>query len=167
MLINVKKKEPPNKTNPEDIAFVQQHIESFPVMESHYCRKDSKKRYLAPDVKSMNNMYRLYQELCKDSGRIAVSSFMYRNVFNKSYNFSFFQPKKDLCTICVKYDKAESKEDLKEEYQEHLQKNMSSRKRCRKRCRQSCANTDESFMSITMDLQAVLQIPSRGESILY
>ncbi|KAH9637557.1 hypothetical protein HF086_009621 [Spodoptera exigua] len=132
------KKEKPNKTNPEDIAFVQKHIESFPVMESHYCRKDSrKKKYLAPDVKSINNMYTLYQELCKDS---------------------------DLCNICSKYEKTEPKEDFEEEYQEHLKR----KKICQaeKDSDKVRANTDESFMSITMDLQAVLQIPSGGETLL-
>lgn len=29
------------------------------------------------------------------------------------------------------------------------------------------ANTDDTFMSITMDLQAILQMPTGGESILY
>lgn len=134
-------------------------------MESHYCRKDSKKKYLAPDVKSINNMYRLYQDICRESERVAVSAFIYREIFNDKFNLSFFHPKKDLCNICSKYEKADSKENLEEEYQEHLQR----KKICQaeKDADKIRANTDDSFMSITMDLQAVLQIPSGGESILY
>lgn len=159
------KKEPPNKTKPEDVAFVQHHIEAFPVMESHYCRKDSKKKYLAPDIKSINNMYQLYIKTCKESERVPVSSFIYREIFNSKYNLSFFHPKKDLCNICTRYGKSDLKEDLEEDYQEHLQR----KKICQeeKDADKIRANTDNSFMSITMDLQAVLQMPSGGESILY
>lgn len=41
---------PPNKTSEEWISKIKLHIESFPTMESHYCRKDSKKKYLDPTL---------------------------------------------------------------------------------------------------------------------
>ena len=36
-----------NAISDERIQFVKKHIESFPTMASHYCRKDSKRKYLA------------------------------------------------------------------------------------------------------------------------
>lgn len=159
------KKVPPNKIKEDEIEFVKQHIESFPVVESHYCRKDSKKKYLSQDVKSILNMYRLYKELCRETGKNPVSEAKYREIFNKEYNLSFFKPKKDLCLLCTNYAKAESKEELEYEYQEHLQRKTVCQ--AEKDADKVRSNNDDAFMSVTMDLQAVLQIPSGGESILY
>ncbi|RVE42680.1 hypothetical protein evm_012668 [Chilo suppressalis] len=63
------------------------------------------------------------------------------------------------------YGKSDSKENLEEDYQEHLQRKIICQ--AEKDKDKIRANTDDSFMSITMDLQAVLQMPSGGESILY
>lgn len=159
------KKSPPNKTKKEDVQFVKDHIESFPVMESHYCRKDSKKKYLYPDVKSTVKMYSLYKALCTETHKKPVSESKYREIFNQEYNFSFFNPKKDLCNLCTKYEKSESKEDLEVEYREHIQRKVVCQEE--KDADKARANTDKTFMSITVDLQAVLQIPTSGESIMY
>lgn len=159
------KKAPPNKTKQDDVNFVKEHIESFPVMESHYCRKNSKKQYLAPDVYSVLNMYRLYSELCTKENRKPVSENKYREMFTKEYNIRFFNPKKDLCVVCSKYKKAESKQELEQEYQKHIQRKMTCQ--AAKDADKVRANTDDTFMSLTMDLQAVLQIPRGGESVLY
>ncbi|XP_063636108.1 uncharacterized protein LOC134806715 [Cydia splendana] len=116
------KKSPPNKTKIEDVKRVQDHIESFPVMDSYYCRKDSKKKYLYPDAKSVKNMYRLYEDSCKETNKKPVSESKYRDIFNEEYNYSFFSPKKDLCNVCSKYEKALSKEELEDDYQQHVQR---------------------------------------------
>ncbi|CAG9787649.1 unnamed protein product [Diatraea saccharalis] len=88
------KKSPPNKTKKEDVQRVKDHIKCFPVMDSHYCRKDSKKKYLYPDAKSVINMYRLYEDSCKEKNKNPVSESKYRDIFNEEYNYSFFSPKK-------------------------------------------------------------------------
>lgn len=93
------KKEPPNKINERDVEFVKKHIESFPVIEAHYCRKDTKKSYLAPEVKSVTHMHSLYLEYCKDAQREPVKESKYRSIFCEEYNIGFFQPKKDLCVV--------------------------------------------------------------------
>lgn len=136
-------------------------------MESYYCREDTKRQYLSADVKSISNMYRLYQEHCKVHVRTAVSEPVYRNIFCSEYNLSFFNPKKDLCMVCTSYNKgdAEKKAALENEYQEHIQrKNISL---AAKEADKERSNNDETFISVTVDLQAVLQIPSGDESILY
>ena len=38
---------------------VRNHIKSFPCVESHYCRRDSKKQYLESHL-NINKMYELY-----------------------------------------------------------------------------------------------------------
>lgn len=59
------RRSPHNKTKDEDVAFVKRHIEMFPTMESHYCRKNSQRRYLDAKL-SIAKMYFLYKEFCKE-----------------------------------------------------------------------------------------------------
>jgi len=42
------KASPPNKITPDDITLVKQHLNSLPTYESHYCRKETTKKYLPP-----------------------------------------------------------------------------------------------------------------------
>jgi hypothetical protein len=58
------KKEPANKTKPERVEFVKKHIESFPVIESHYTRKDTHRLYLNQSL-SIRKMHQLYMEECE------------------------------------------------------------------------------------------------------
>ena len=81
--------EPPNKTSEEDKAFIRQHIESFPVYESHYSRSDNPhRRYLSPDL-SQAKMYHLYKEKCNENGCRPVSDWVYRKTFCEEFNLSF------------------------------------------------------------------------------
>src|SRR5690606_17274172 len=38
------------KVSPDDKNFVRKHINTFPRVESHYCRSDTKKEYLDPSL---------------------------------------------------------------------------------------------------------------------
>ncbi|CAH1636183.1 unnamed protein product [Spodoptera littoralis] len=93
------KHEPVNKTKEIDVEFVKEHIEAFPKMESHYCRKTSSKMYLDSNL-SISKMYELYQEKCKNASRTPVSINVYRNIFCTQYNLDFHKPKKDQCLNC-------------------------------------------------------------------
>ena len=53
-----------NKTNDENAAAVQSHIESFPKIESHYTRSDTKRQYPNQTL-NISKMYRLYKESCE------------------------------------------------------------------------------------------------------
>lgn len=55
------KRPPTNKTPSAQVSWVKQHIESFPVVDSHYCRKDTSKGYLDNNL-SLRVMYNLYKE---------------------------------------------------------------------------------------------------------
>lgn len=44
-----------------NINLVKEHINSFPKVESHYCRRDSSKLYLSSDLNKAV-MYRLYTD---------------------------------------------------------------------------------------------------------
>ncbi|XP_072393562.1 uncharacterized protein [Diabrotica undecimpunctata] len=157
---------PINKTRPELIQQVKSHIESFPSMESHYSRKSTKRQYLDRNL-NIAKMYSLYLALYKEKKWIPVSEITYRRIFCREYNLSFFKPKKDQCSICSVYQTAKGgdKEQHKQKYIDHIE---------RKKARQNAkakdkerANNENNFLSLTLDLQAVLQIPCGDVSQLY
>ena len=112
----------PNKIPQNKIDLVVSHINSFPAIESHYCRKDSKKMYLSPDL-SVAKMYKLYLEQCARSEIVApVSLNMYRETFNTHFNIAFQKPIKDQCDLCSSYKNAtkSDKMKMKEKYDSHI-----------------------------------------------
>ena len=80
------------------------HIRSFPVIESHYCRSKTKRKYLESGL-SINKMYQLFQEKIdkNDLALKSVSQYLYRKIFCEKFNISFFKPRKDQCAICERF----------------------------------------------------------------
>ena len=64
-------------------------------MESHYCRKDSKKQYLHEGL-SLRKMYGSYKKEKEDKSEVPVSEQKYEKIFNTEFNYSFYIPKKDM-----------------------------------------------------------------------
>ncbi|KAL4713228.1 hypothetical protein ACJJTC_013158 [Scirpophaga incertulas] len=160
------KHEPSNKTKPQIMEEVRRHIESFPCMESHYTRRDTNKKYLAADL-NIRKMYTLYKQLCQKENIEAVNELTYRRVFATEYNLSFFVPKKDQCTMCTNYERAdkEKKALFQKEYTEHIQRKHKCN--AEKEKDKERANNDCNFISVSFDLQAILQIPHSNVSLLY
>ena len=79
---------PKNKTTDEKIE-VKEHIRSFPHYKSHYSRKDNPHRQFFSRSLSIQVMYRLYKETCEEKHTQPVSQWVYRRVFNESFNLSF------------------------------------------------------------------------------
>lgn len=166
------KKVPPNKTDPAVMEKVKAHIESFPTMESHYCRKTTKRVYLDSSL-SIKKMYELYVEEVRerekttnDSEKV-VSEMTYRRYFCEQYNLSFFKPKKDQCVICDSYAKSTSTlgNDEMAKYEAHIKRKQEAYKA--KASDKLRAETDSSFLSASFDLQSVLQVPSSNASPMY
>jgi len=82
-----------------------EHIESFPIVDSHYTREYSKKKFLDSNL-SISKMHRLYLEWVEnnpsvtDSKVLNVTFRQYSDIFNNEYNYAFFKPKKDMYDIC-------------------------------------------------------------------
>ena len=114
-------------------------------------------------------MYRLYKKECEKSkpAKMVVNEKTYRRIFCSEYNLSFFHPKKDQCAMCSKNNqlKGEEKEKFKQEYSEHLrQKKEAQTAKAEDKTR---AANENGFVSVTFDLQSVLQIPSNSVSLMY
>ncbi|RZF44217.1 hypothetical protein LSTR_LSTR003857 [Laodelphax striatellus] len=159
-------KEPPNKTSTEDFEHVKKHIQSFPCVESHYTRKSTKRKYLDKNL-NITKMYNLYKSFCEQEELTPVSLITYRRIFGKHFNLSFFVPKKDQCLTCSIYENSNDEERMKLEnsYREHLSRkseSMISKQKDKER-----ADSDTSYMSVSFDMQSVLQIPTSDVSIMY
>lgn len=95
------RRDPVNKTKPEDSEFIRWHIASFPTVDSSKGKKDNKnkKRYLSHDL-NVGKMYAMYKELCEQTGRKVMGISVYRNTFNREFNLAFQKPKKEHCANC-------------------------------------------------------------------
>lgn len=71
---------PHNKKTKTALDWVRKHIESFPVVDGHYTRKDSSRKYLGADLNIMR-MYQLYVEQCK--GKIPEKEVVSHAVYKK------------------------------------------------------------------------------------
>jgi len=102
-----------NKTSTTKIDFVKEHINSFPRVESHYCRKDTSKLYLPSDLNKAK-MYRLYKHnFCTEKNISPVSLYVYSKIFDSfEPQLSFFIPKKDQCFLCNAYYAATDKTEI-------------------------------------------------------
>lgn len=83
---------------------VRMHIESFPRVQSHYCRNDTKKEYLEANL-TLRKMYEMYLELCTENQYDPVKDNIYRSIFSYEFNISFVSPKKDRCDVCEEAEK--------------------------------------------------------------
>lgn len=164
------KKEPPNKTDLTVMQRVKNHIESFPTVASHYCRKTTERQYLDPNL-SIRKMYDLYVQEAKERERNTnvkekiVSEITYRRCFGENYNLAFFRPKKDQCIICTNYENGNQPNEMKIEYEAHIKRKKEANKA--KDEDKLRAVKDKSFISVSFDLQSVLQVPSSEASQMY
>lgn len=124
-----------------EIKEIKKHINSIPRIESHYCRKDSKKEYIEGG-KTVAELHRDYVD----------------------FNISFFQPKKDMCEDCVSFQNASvvEKEQCRAKYEKHLMEKELAREE-KEKDKKSVTNN---LVVVVYDLQAVLQCP-RGNSSFY
>lgn len=82
-------------TNEEHVSEVRQHIQSYPMVESHYTRAESKRKFLEGTL-NLSMMYSMYKKLVANP----VKENIYRKIFNSDFNISFQKPKKDRCDLC-------------------------------------------------------------------
>lgn len=142
-------------------ASVEKHINTFPKMDSHYCRQNTSQQYLSPEL-SLTRMYNLYKE---GNDNYEVSYSLYHSVF-KSLKLKFHRPKKDLCGICESFQKNSADELLQIKYQKHTEEKKKVRylkDQCKLRCKR-----DSKFSVACFDLQQSILLPiSKRSEIFY
>lgn len=60
-------------------------------MPSHYCRSNTKKEYLEPEL-TLSRMYNFYVEKCQEESVVPAKSHLYRKIFNTEFNLDFHVP---------------------------------------------------------------------------
>ena len=115
-------KHPPGiKLNENQIGLMDEHIESFPVVPAHWCRKDTSKKYLE-SILNKEVMYSLYVTFCNERMVKPVSKTTYKERLIAK-NIAFYIPRKDQCW-CYEYELKTADEQLirGEEYQLHIRR---------------------------------------------
>lgn len=135
---------------------IRDHIRSFPIVESHYCRVSSNKSYLESNL-NLTKMYRLYCLKVKEPLKFHV----YSKIFNFEFNLSFHNPKKDICDKCVEFRlKSNPTEGEVMAYENHIA-NKERGKQERDLDRQ---NTNKDTAIVTFDLENVFSLPKSNVS---
>ena len=148
---------------------VRKHIESFPAVESHYCRKDTRRKFLDSTL-NVNRMYKMYVDECENDDAAPVSCSLYRHIFNREYNLSFHHPKKDQCLVCNIYHDEKRRNTLTEEreaeYKEHMERKVEAR--TEKATDKKIAQDSDGMIHVaTFDMEAVLPTPFDKTSQTY
>nr|CAH7753409.1 unnamed protein product [Callosobruchus chinensis] len=123
------KHQPVNKISEEVRQDVRNHISKFPTYDSHYSREKTKKRYLGNHL-NISRMYRLYLEECNERGfgsENIAKEWLYAEIFNYEYNYSFKSPDNDTCDLCDQLqlqireaESLDSRKKLQADYDQHL-----------------------------------------------
>lgn len=147
------------QTPESELNKVREHIKQFPVMDSHYCRANSLKKYLDPGL-SLNKMYNMYKSSIDNPVKLNI----YSKIFNEEFNFSFHHPKKDQCDRCVAFNNSKSPTDGEKKLYENHRKANELAKLERDNDRK---NQDDTIAVICYDLQNVFALPRANVSSFY
>ncbi|KAE8740036.1 hypothetical protein FOCC_FOCC014464 [Frankliniella occidentalis] len=151
------KKRPKHALKPEVRLAVLNHIESFPAYESHYCRAQTQRLYLSPEL-NVQKMHELY--LASDLPKVSYD--VYRKLF-KSTKKKFHAPKSDGCDTCdtlkVQIAAAVGEEKTKLESTKELHNRKADKAYLLKREAKAAAEKDKTKRVLIFDLQQCLPTP--------
>jgi len=148
------------KVTQKMIKAVVDHVNSFPRVPAHYCRKVSKREYLERNL-SINKMARAYVPWAQARKLPKVGRRQYRGIVKKYLNIGFLNPKKDRCNLCSIVQEKSSPPLLQEKYKEQYAKHHNNWKKARKLRDDDKlkARKNPSIAVFSFDLQKPLQCP--------
>jgi hypothetical protein len=160
------KSTPSNKHPEQKIQEVINHINSFPLYESHYTRRKSSRKYL-PSHLTISKMYSLYATLHQKP----VSDKVYRKEFHR-LNLRFKKPKVDTCHNCdlfkMKINVAadeNTKLNIQTERDSHLLAADMAYKE--KQIDKQTAAINKEMRCLSFDLQQCLPTPALQSSVVF
>lgn len=163
------------RLSPILINSVKDHIKQFPLLPSHYCRADSRRKYLDENL-TVAKMHRLYLLTRNTDEPFTATLRQYRDIFNTCFNLSFFRPKKDQCSLCLEFDSpspgVERSNQLIQKYNKHQQekKRIRELKRADKqasRDKELARSSGNNSRTVTFDLEKVLYCPKAENAELF
>ena len=158
----------PHAYSEEVVCLIRAHIESFPLVESYYCRESSIKLFIADSEMSVSKILRLLNNILKSRGvNLEISDQKYRFIFYTEYNISFHSPLKDKCGICESWNNCpeQDKSAYAEEYNLYLKNKTNAKQLLRDAI--TLAKIDDSIRVIDYDLQKALPTPKDSIGPMY
>lgn len=154
-----------NRTPPRSIKVVREYIESLPAVHGHYCRNKTDRKYLPESFENVANIHRMYKRFCTAKHYVPVSQYVFANIFKTEYNLGIHLPKKDKCSLCVKFEANPdpSEEQLAEKADHDAEKTAINDKYKKDQLESS---KDKTFLTTSFDLEKVLTTP-HGKSVLF
>lgn len=151
------------ESDPRIATVVNDHINRFQKVESHYCRKDSTRQYLHADL-TVKKMYAMLLEDLVEEPKPSYST--YYKIF-KGKNLSFHRPKKDQCSLCVSFYKGTEDDKQRLNHRFSLHDKEKNQFRCiRTKCKEQAKN-DSTILCATFDMQQVINIPISMDNSVY
>ncbi|XP_047127871.1 uncharacterized protein LOC124808745 isoform X1 [Hydra vulgaris] len=144
------------KSLPQDSKkVVRDHINLFPRIEAHYCRKKTHKEYMEGSL-NIGKLYDLFKVYCDENGYTPVKEHIYRYIFNHEFNIEFQKPKKDLCYTCYEYcNIVNASNEQTVSYNKHI----TSKNDTKTECEKDRQNVDPKTAIVCIDFKNVLSFP--------
>lgn len=155
----------PGKLSDEQFDHLNKFVTALPAVPSHYCRSSSSKKYLPSDVKSINNVYKMYIQKCREENFQPILKRSKFLAIFKTYNIGIHVPKKDKCAKCERYTNLPADMKSESEMQKqsiHLEEKEAAKKKFL--AEQDVARGDPTLLVASFDLQKVLSTP-HGDSM--
>lgn len=156
---------PPNKKSPQNIKSILDHINKLPSYESHYCRKETTKKYLPPHY-TLQLAYDDYKQSVTDP----VSRTLYQNYFKKS-GLKIKNTKKDTCSKCdsltIEASNISCTDDRKIELLNERKNHQDEAENAYESKRKDSSRNSDNTCVISFDLQQCLPTPSIESSIAF
>lgn len=161
------KASPRSKKTSDDIKLVKQHLNNLPTYESHYCWKETRKKYLPPHF----TLRAAYNEYFK-TVETPVGRKIYENYFRSS-GLKVKSPKKDTCAQCdrlhMQITDSHCTDDRKNELIAEQKKHQEEAEEayCVKKKDSLLSATAENTCVLAFDLQQCLPTPCLQSSVVF
>jgi len=146
--------------NNNQIQFLKMFFNLLPKMDSHYCRKDSKKQYFEHPFQSKSEIFEIYKKKCIEEDKQSVSITTFNRVF-QDLNLAVHKPKKDQCDTCLEYKANQLSE---KDYETHIKRKKLAQENKVKDKEEAIKENQYTF---TMDVQSVKLCPMIAASKVY
>lgn len=144
----------------EQRKFLEDFLDSFPKLPSHYARHDTNKLYFEPLIKSKKQLYNMYSGKCAEAGKKRLSVFTFYEMFADK-NLSILKLKKDKCDLCHSHEIGSIPD---EQWMEHC----AEKNRAREELKEDTKLAKLQYVRLyTMDLEAVKVCPYVQASAIF
>ncbi|CAG9773458.1 unnamed protein product [Ceutorhynchus assimilis] len=153
---------PKNKTAANVRTDVINFIKMLPAVPSHYCRKQSTRKYLPSELKNVTNLHRLYKTYQEKENKTFVSLAVFKKNFHDEFNMTFHVPRKDKSVLCEQFNRliGPHSEDETEKFTGHiLEKEQMKIKFLEDQGLSNSKENNNCLLCTSFDLQKVLGTP--------